>query len=389
MLVSKKTITELRDLRAESHNAIDIQLERLGVELAHLEDSATAGSSFESPIRDVTSVESEISAKERTIEQWNELSDELDTIKEAISQIDSDISSKREECEPNYETIGIAAVDAYDNAPEAFDPFQDSIIQLISLEDEIRERERDIQSLQTTDSKESFIGKTLARGRGIVRKGTLKTKNIQRGRALREIGERVCDLSIDPTNSATILAEYLIPVRQFLDDIRKLQAERTQLESNREEVHANRLEIEKNEHMRNPIRNLGHDVERLRARASEFALELGRTYIESDEKIETGSRIDGIVIEVKRLQADTDSIDALGRRVKAALEVERISTEIDAKKVSRARHEAEIEAIDQSVDDLKTKKTSQTRLRGSQNTLTEELSRYLEPDSTELNTDSG
>ena len=71
MLVSKKTITELRDLRAESHNAIDIQLERLGVELAHLEDSATAGSSFESPIRDVTSVESEISAKERTIEQWN------------------------------------------------------------------------------------------------------------------------------------------------------------------------------------------------------------------------------------------------------------------------------------------------------------------------------
>ena len=222
-----------------------------------------------------------------------------------------------------------------------------------------------------------------------MRKGTLKTKNIQRGRALREIGERVCDLSIDPTNSATILAEYLIPVRQFLDDIRKLQAERTQLESNREEVHANRLEIEKNEHMRNPIRNLGHDVERLRARASEFALELGRTYIESDEKIETGSRIDGIVIEVKRLQADTDSIDALGRRVKAALEVERISTEIDAKKVSRARHEAEIEAIDQSVDDLKTKKTSQTRLRGSQNTLTEELSRYLEPDSTELNTDSG
>ena len=388
MLVSKKTITELRDIQTENNNAIDIQLERLGVELSHLEEGVNEGSGFESPIREITSIESEISAKERTIEQWNELSDELDTIKEAIAYIDSDISSKREECEPYYEAIGSSAIEAYADDPDSFDSIRESIDQLISLEEEIRERERDIQTLRSGDSTESFIGKTLARGRGIVRRGTLKTKNIQRNRALREIGERVCDLGSEETKSATILADALVPVRQFLDDIKKLRGERAQLESNREDVQASRLEIEKNERMRNPIRNLGHDVERLRARVSELALELGRSYVESGERMEAGSRIEGMVSEVEALREESKRIDALGGRVKASLEVDRISAEIESKKASRARHEVEIEAIDQSVEELKAKKSSQTRLRGSQNTLTEELSRYLEPDSTDPNIDS-
>ena len=365
MAVTKKTLSELEALRTRNHNTIQIELVRLGAALTHVE-ALRSTPPYDEPLKEISLVQDQIAAKERTIDHWNELNEELDTIKEAISQIDSETSDRRDDLEPFYEAIGVAAVEAHSDN----EALSEIVEHVLLLQLDIEDRQREIQTLESNEKSESFIGKTLARGKGMVLKGSLKTKSLLHGRALREAGEKVCELPSYESFDATLI-DAMGPSREFLDDIKKLAGEKSQLEQNRDEVQQKRLEIEKRERMRNPARNLRHDVDRLNSRMNDVAKELASAYVDSDERaVPADDEIESIVMEIERLGREAESAVKLSERVRAALEADRITAEIDSKRSVRARLETEIAAVDRASDQLKGEKSAQVKARGSSASLT-------------------
>ena len=369
MAVTKKTLSELEALRTRNHNTIQIELVRLGAALTHVE-ALRSTPPYDEPLKEISLVQDQIAAKERTIDHWNELNEELDTIKEAISQIDSETSDRRDDLEPFYEAIGVAAVEAHSDNLHRNEALSEIVEHVLSLQLDIEDRQREIQTLESNEKSESFIGKTLARGKGMVLKGSLKTKSLLHGRALREAGEKVCELPSYESFDATLI-DAMGPSREFLDDIKKLAGEKSQLEQNRDEVQQKRLEIEKRERMRNPARNLRHDVDRLNSRMNDVAKELASAYVDSDERaVPADDETESIVMEIERLGREAESAVKLSERVRAALEADRITAEIDSKKSVRARLETEIAAVDRASDQLKGEKSAQVKARGSSASLT-------------------
>lgn len=384
----KKSIGKLESLRTKNNNAIKNQTEHLGRQIAALD--VVEGTGYAEAVDRIHTTESTIQEKERTIETWNELSDELDTIDDAMRQIAAQVSGKRVELEPLYETIGEAAVELYVSNPSRYTSFAELAEQFVSIEDGIRNRERELQSLETGERQESFIGKTIAKGKGMVLRGSLKSKGNQRSRALRDIGERVCavDLEgdvVDAEGAADVeLARALLPARTILDDLKRLAEENRQLEENRNEVEKRRLEIEKRERMRNPVRNLGHEVERLKTELADQALELGNAYREADSRLDgVGEAVSATIETIERLDAENKRAEAVIRRLEAAIAVERIGEQIESKQENRNRLEAEIASIDSSVSELKSEKTARTKARGSVASLEAEVAELIGSPDTE------
>ncbi len=160
----KKSISDLARLRNENDNAIRNQLERLGGQIAVLDDDVLRDTEFAADAGRIKELEKSIRQKAHTIESWNELSDGLETIDDAIKQIDFDIAAKVGEIEPYLESIGEAALDAYLSDPEGYNAVAEAVEPLVTIEEGIRTKERELQTLESTDRPDSFLGKTFARG---------------------------------------------------------------------------------------------------------------------------------------------------------------------------------------------------------------------------------
>jgi chromosome segregation ATPase len=364
MVTYKKAIADLEALREKNNNAIKNQFEHLGRRIVLFDDAILDDTPFLEPVKEIRALEGQISEKERTIESWNELSDELDTINDAVKQIDADLVAKQSEIEPYFEAIGTAIIDAYDTSSSDFGELADAISSIIAARDNLEERQRELDTLES-QGPDSFLGKTLAKGKGIVLKGTLRSMGAGLARALRELGAKACEAASADATTEPVRAA-LDPVETLIGDRARLREERAQLERNRAEVQNGRLEIEKRERMRNPVRNLGHEVDQLKSSIAATALELGRSYFESKQRIDSGDgSVEGALEMIGRLSDEASRAEALIARFRSAIEVDRLGEQIETKKGAKARLEAEIASLEKLIEELKGAKTTQTKARGS------------------------
>ncbi len=379
MSTYKKSIGDLERLLDENHKSLQSRYELLGARLVELDSADLKQSPYADRIARIGELLEQIAGKERTILEWDELSDELDSINEAISQIDADCTAKVDEIETHYESIGRAALDTYLSDPDAYQNVAEAVEGVVAIDENIRDKEQELRTLETTDRAESFFGKTLARGKGMVLRGSLKSKGLQRGRAFREAGRRIClDGPMPEVEQGSPLSQALHPVRPLLEELGGLRREREQLEQNRIEVEKRRLEIEKRERMRNPAKNLAHGVERLRVEVAELSTELGAAYAEENasDKVEDES-IKTVMESIARLNDINGAGQKLIARLRAAADVERLDSEIESRKKNLERLEREIATVHDAVKNLQAEKVGRVKARGNVSSLDAEVKKLI------------
>ena len=362
----KKSVEDLEAVRSRNNNAIKNQLEHLGKQVALVDEKQIADAPFAGAVSTIHAKEQELEQKERTIAEWNELSETLESIAADGRLVDVEIAATRAELEPHYESVGEAVLDLYHSTDEELGELSVLADQIVALQEDIRSKERELQSIESGDKQEGFIGKTLAVGRGIVIRGSLRSRGNRRSRALRDIGERVCMMGIADLDESSPLTKALFPVRESLAELSKLKERRQTLDESTSAAEEKRLEIEKRERMRNPVRNLGHATDLLRTQINELAVEIGTAFVEHEYPMkETSSEIDTARAAITRLEEENGRAETLIERLNAAIAVDRITEQLDGKKAARVQLEAEISAIDATVEELKSEKTVTSKARGT------------------------
>jgi chromosome segregation ATPase len=366
----EKAIEELKGRIAENDEAIESQFRLLGETVVSLDTKTLVATPFIDHVSRIKNLQDEIADKGRTIKKWQDIERQLEVVKKNQKSVESDIASLKKEIEPSYEEIGSAALAESNESHLKFSEVEIALADLSTLEENIREKEREIQQLETGGKLNTFIGKTLAKGKGLVLKGSLVSQSVQKNRLLRGAGEKISEMEVPelPVNSSLSIA--MGAIRPLLEELRKAKVKLTALEKKRTGLAEQKIEIEKNAHMRNPVPNLRHETERLEVQAGELREALGNLYLNTKSP---GSAKDGATEEssaiINKLKKENEKNIKLIARYKAAVEVERLEKEIKQKRNRAANLEKELQKNAGEIDVLKEKREKQVQARGNLKTI--------------------
>ena len=366
----EKSIEELKGRIAENDEAVESQLKLLGETVASLDTKALSSTAFVEHVSRIKSLQDEIADKRRTIKKWKDIERQLEALKKNQKSVETDIATLKKEIEPSYEEIGSAALAESNESHLKFSEVEIALADLATLDENIREKEREIQQLETGGKLNTFIGKTLAKGKGLVLKGSLVSQSVQKNRLLRGAGEKISEMEVPelPVNSSLSIA--MGAIRPLLEDLRKAKVKLAVLEKKRTGLAEQKIEIEKIAHMRNPVPNLQHETERLETQVGELHEALGNLYVNTKNP---GSAKDGKTGEsaniINKLKKENERNIKLIARYKAAVEVERLDKDIKHKRKRAANLEKELQKNSEEIDVLKEKREKHVQARGNLKTI--------------------
>ncbi len=374
----EKSIAALKRKQNENNNVIQHQFEILGNTLTDLSDEVLSGTPFHESVRQIRAMRDLISDKEKTVSKWNEITGRMGEIDDAIKQTEAAIAGKREELAPRYEEIGEAALSAYLQNPESHGMLKDALSGALTTNENIREKERELESLETPTKAESFFSKTFAKGKGMVIRGSLRSKSAQRSKQLRDVGERISAMDLDEIPDDSPLNSTISSIEPVIDDLDGLRAKLEDQKEDREKAESERLEIEKRERMRNPVRNLQHEIERLRVQVDEQCLEVGKQLADTDmSSLPEDQRIAPVLQTIEEKREGNRQYSDLIDKLNAAIEVDRLSDEIRRKQRSKENLEKQISELDEEIKRLEEEKSERTKERGTLKSLKEAVSEEI------------
>ena len=370
MAKPEEVIRELEQRVVAGVEARDNQIRHMGKTVASLPKKQLEGTTYADGAAKVREAERDWKDKERTIQRWLELGEQLSQLRGALDEADASIRGLKDDLAPSYEHIGAATLSTFEGEPSTFAELQDLLTGVLDIDEEIRRKERELQQLESSTGPASFIEKTLKRGKGLVIRGGIRSKGAHLSKELREIGERVCDTFPPEGTGDNPVSRALYPVRAQLSALADLQDRRARIQENISALEDERAEVERREGARNPVRNLEHHIERLNVDIAAYRLELGETYLAEAatapledpglaEALETIERIDAALAEDRML------VD----RHRAAAEVRRLDEEISNVERKIARLEGEIGGLRERTAALGAERAQQAEIRGSEDTL--------------------
>ena len=343
----------------------------LGEDLSTTKNSGEWKAAFSEDLTLVRTRRDMLKEKSRTVESWKEAEDRGTTIRKEIQELETAYTKVRGELEMHFEDIGAAAYDLYQQTPSAFDETADLLNDMQDLETGVREKELELQRLQTGSKPSSFITKTLNKGRGIVIRGSLKTREFQRGKRLKQVGEHICEsLDLPDLPEGSSLAKQLAPLTGATASLRQVRKELSAKKAEAESIDNARIAIEREERMRNPVKNLEHDMRRIGSELAEIYTNLGRRFYDSDARSErVTERISRTVSAIGRLDDEKNRHEKLMLRVDAGLavvELEKKKEKLDAERESLRER---IETLSAAQADVQTLIDTKAKERGSVTTL--------------------
>ncbi len=343
----------------------------LGEDLSTTKNAGEWKTTFSGDLDDIKTRRDTLKEKSRIVEQWKNAENRRVVVQAEIQDLEAAYANARNELEIHFEDIGAAAFDLYQQTPSSFDETADLLNDMQDLESVIREKEQELQRLETEAKPSSFLSRTLNRGRGMVIRGSLKTREIQRGRRLKLVGEHICEsIGLPDLPEGSSLAKQLAPLQGATERLRDVRQRLADAKEEAESIDNERIAIERGERMRNPVKNLEHDIHRIRAELSEIYTNLGHRYYESTAREERVSeRISRTVVAIARFDAETDRYEKLLVRVDAGLamvELEKKKQKLDTERLSLSE---KIEALELAQADIQVQIDAKARVRGNQGTL--------------------
>ncbi|MBN1686059.1 MAG: hypothetical protein JW852_05365, partial [Spirochaetales bacterium] len=298
----------------------------------------------------IRQIRAEIREKNKTLDRLRELERGLKESGDEQRSVSSQLEQLRTVMEEHYEGIGAAAFELYRQSPALFRDITELFDDMEQLESGIAEKERELQRLESSAGPGSFIGKTLKRGKGIVLRGNLKTREMQRNRRLKRLGEQLCESAdFQGMQSDTVLSRRIAPVSETIESLKFARKRMSELELESERLADERLEMERSAGIRNPLKNLEHAVRRLENELQEYLGVIGMDFYSTCKNDETVSaRVSRTVAAIKRNEDETKHYKQLLERVEAGLEIKQLQKRKDNLDNELAAMKARIKELEES-----------------------------------------
>lgn len=370
MLSTEKVIKDLKKRIADNDETVNNQIGILGETVASFAAEVLNGTPFTDQVAQIKAAQEELNEKKRTVKEWEEVDRQLDELKKDHKVLEADIASLKKEMEPSFEEIGSAALSEYSGNRLKSSEAETVLSDLVSLDENIKGREREILRLETGEKRDSFFGKTFAKGKGLVLKGAVATQGLQKSRLLRDVGEKIAEIEMPKLTDGSPLLIAMGAIRPLLNDLKKARAQVSSLEKKRSGLAERKIDIEKKVGMRNPLSNLRHEIERLEAHEGELYENLGNLYLNTkDPGTAKNERTAKSIEAIATLKKEIEKTTKLIVRNQAAAEVERLDSMMQQKKLRAANLEKELQEIAAEVDRLKGMREQQLQVRGNLKTL--------------------
>jgi len=289
----------------------------------------------------------DIREKQRILERLRAIENELETVRGERKSLESRIAGIRANLEPHFEGIGAAAFDLYRLSPGSFEEAAELLADMHELEEGIRQKERALAQLQASAESASFFEKTIKMGRGMVLRGSLKSRELQRGKRLKLVGEHICGFAdLSALEADTALARRLGPVREAVEDLQAARRRQGELDLEQERLTAERLEIERGLKVRNPLRNLEHELKKLENELSDRLGKLGELFYASrKDMVPVSGRMSKTVSAIEENEEEQKLCAGMLKRVEAGLEIKRLQKRKESL-------DAEISALNAKIQEL-------------------------------------
>ena len=136
-----------------------------------------------------------------------------------------------------------------------------------------------------------------------------------------------------------------------------------ELDADRERLDGERVEIEKSVRMRNPVKNLEHEVRKLEFELAERLCQLGERFYGSNvEKTVVNDKVSKTVAAIERNERERKRYEKLFDRVKAGLAIEALGKQ-------KKKLDGEIAGLNKKIEELDKEISKQTVLLGNPATL--------------------
>ena len=295
----------------------------------------------------VKDLQAALKDKNLTIERRRALERKLQVLSEERAILDLEHAKLSGELGEHFEDIGAAAFELYQQSPSSFDESAELLADMQQLETGIRAIEKELRQLESTATSGSFFGKTVNKGRGMVLRGRLKTRELQRVKRLKLVGEHICefaDLAALPEDSS--LSRRIVSVGDTVDGFRRVRRRLKEVALDHEQLDGERVEIERSARMRNPVRNLEHQVRKLELDLAEQLYELGARYYGSNvKKTMVNEQVSKTLTAVERNDRERKRYEELLSRVEAGLA-------IDALEKQKGKFRGEIAGLNKKIEEL-------------------------------------
>ena len=309
--------------------------------------------------------------KRASVTRWQEIEKELQENRVATKEFEDKRVSLRSELELHWEDIGEAAFEMYRKSPGVFENSSEVLSDLQNLDSRIQEKEQEIRQLESDNAPGTLIGKTLRKGRGMVLKGSLRSREMQRGRQLRLIGEHLCCLDAAPAvpeNSP--LSQLMAPLRGSIDTLRGSERALKELGERKTAIEKERVAIEKGARMRNPVRNLEHQISQGESELQSLYNRIGHLFDEfGTDTDRTDGRVGKIFATIDSMDGKIKKLEQLLRRTNAALELEQLEKQAATLDSERRSLQKQMDKLDTDRERIDQEIGKKSKIRGNPATL--------------------
>ncbi len=362
---------EVRSKLNEIQRIRQSHLITLGEELSAVKNPGAWSEAYAKQLSAIKDLRAALLDKKQTFDRWQALERKLETIKEERKSLDLERERLRQELDGHFEDIGVAAVELYKQSALSFNETSELLTDVQQLDVGIREKEKELRQLESAPAPASFFGRTVNKGRGFVLRGSLKSRELQRVKRLKLVGERMCeyaDPSAFPEDSS--LSRRMASIDGSVDDFRRVCGRIKEIELDRIQVNEERSEIERNARMRNPVKNLEYEMKRLEFELSGQLRELGNQFCTSDAgKTTVNDKVSKTVAVIERSERERTRYEKLLVRVEAGLAIETLEKQKKKLGGEIAALNLKIKELEERIAEIDKEISGNAALRGNPDTL--------------------
>ncbi|MBT3272339.1 MAG: hypothetical protein HN368_04225 [Spirochaetales bacterium] len=358
---------ELKSAISQTNETRENQLTSLGDILTSVKKLSILDPAFVEAITNAKNLRKTLREKESTVTRWYAIEKELSEAKSAFKELDESRGGLRTELEGYFEDIGTAAFKLFRKSPSIFANSAGILDDMQEFEMRRKEKEKELHQLESGPDSNSFLGKTFRKGKGMVLRGSLKSRELQRGKRMRIIGQHLCELDTMPDiPEGSDLAVLLGPLSASINSYRKEHGELERITERRSALEQERVAIEKGARMRNPVRNLEHQASQIQHNLQSQYNVIGHLFEEfSTDEDRTSGKVAKILSQIDNNEKEIKKLEKLLGRVEAAVEVD----ELEKKKLvigaEQEKLRRRIGELDSEQDKLATEIVKTTKLRGN------------------------
>lgn len=341
--------TEIDDISANRWKV----MAKIGTSLYREHPSLLKGKEFQDLVTQLDAQNEEISRIAATVQRIEEINERIKALTLDREGREEEREKRTLELKPHHTLIGEIAFRVFRENPMIDNKYTEIFRALSENYDEVRQLERDLAALHGEQAKRPFMERLMKRGRDLLLKSRIQSKQEKRDALYEEAGAQLAETDFVDLIDDPELNEAAAPFEEKRRQIKEIDREIEEIDAEIRELNEEQREKSGGKRSQRALSELKESRKEREEAQEELFSQLGRRYFEGgSEDRKSDPTIASFEQELAALDERENGCRKAIERLEAAISVEELSSRIRQTGEEKERQKRKLEKIQQSIREL-------------------------------------